>query len=158
MLHGIGHIVLCQLQPEPMRELINDSGDRRPIAERQRERFGFDYADLGAGLLARWNLPESLCGAVQFHTRPAQADGTGLAAAWVHIASVLTESAAWAPGTAEPPEMDPVAFQITGIEVEAIEGILEEADEQVAAAVRFLVPDAPASARRELNVAESALA
>jgi HD-like signal output (HDOD) protein len=108
----------------------------------ERERFGFDYAQVGGELMRAWNLPASLESAIRFHTMPARADEFEFEAAIIHFASVVTETREWARDSEAWAECaDPIAWQLTNLSVEAIEPLLEEADVQVAATMELILPE-----------------
>lgn len=40
------------------------------LAGAERGAYGTDHAEIGGRLLARWNLPDEVCSAIQFHHSP----------------------------------------------------------------------------------------
>jgi putative nucleotidyltransferase with HDIG domain len=68
LLHDVGSAVLYaahQEAVEPMRAILSEGEDAVSLAEM--ERFGFDHGVLGARLLRRWNIPESLIEPIDGH-------------------------------------------------------------------------------------------
>jgi HDOD domain-containing protein len=56
------------------------------------EHFGFNHAQLGAGLLERWRLPALLQEAVAWHHQPRHASRFPVEAAVVHVADHLANA------------------------------------------------------------------
>lgn len=73
LLHDIGQIVLAVCIPEVYSQLFkrqSDTGLR--LFEREQTVLGFDHAMLGAEVARRWNFPEVILHAIQFHHAPDQ--------------------------------------------------------------------------------------
>lgn len=61
LLHDVGKMVLWRhLEGEYRKLFLEAKNANRPLHEAERERLGFDHADVIAALAAVWNLPESL--------------------------------------------------------------------------------------------------
>ncbi len=99
LLHDIGKLVLGQVigaeQHTAIRGGITEGGLTRSEAERQI--LGTDHAEVGAGLLKSWNLPEEVVEAVANHHRPALTPRPLLSAV-THVANCAAHLAAIAPG------------------------------------------------------------
>ncbi len=68
LLHDVGKMVLWRhLEGEYRTLFLESKRAGRPLHEAERERFGFDHADVIAALAAVWNLPESLRIALLYH-------------------------------------------------------------------------------------------
>lgn len=143
LLRDIGHLIMYRKMPESCQEtIIHSRQEQRLLFTVERERFGFDYAQVGGELLAAWNLPAALKSAIRFHTAPGRAEEFEFEAAIVHLASVVTETREWAGGSEAWAECaDPVAWQLTNLSVAAIEPLLEEAETQAAATMELILPD-----------------
>lgn len=88
LLHDVGQIVLYGEVPEVAAQALAGAvAGGRPLHEVEREVMGFDHAEVGAALLAAWNLPESLVEAVGCHHKPGRAHSFPLEAAVVHLAN-----------------------------------------------------------------------
>jgi len=90
LLAQVGQVVLFEQLPTRMlavAQAATESG--QPVSELQRQRFGFDYADVGAALFASWQLPAGLISPIRYHTDPQANDAELLEAAIVHIAVAL---------------------------------------------------------------------
>ena len=74
LLHDVGKVVLLDQEGQDYEATVLDSKQSgRPLFACERDRFGFDHTDVGAMLCARWNLPETVARAVQFHHGPREA-------------------------------------------------------------------------------------
>ncbi len=79
LLHDVGkHAIAVNLQPEYELIAAMWTSSGKPIDECEREILGFDHAELGGLMLARWEIAAPLQQAVFYHHRPDQApDGGG---------------------------------------------------------------------------------
>lgn len=129
LLHDIGMLVMMNRAPEQERVALHRSEDEvRALPEVERELFGFDHAEVGRALLQQWNIPAALCEAVACHHNPGQAEEARLDAAIVHIANVMANRAELSADHLGPvPEVDPLAWQITGLSEARIDEIRDEA-------------------------------
>lgn len=87
LLHEVGHLLMYRKIPELARESIllqRQKACSAHIAER--EVMGFDYAAVGATLLRKWKLPDSLCDPVENHVDPDCDGAHRLASMIVHVA------------------------------------------------------------------------
>ena len=94
LLLDIGHIVMAQCQGDIyLPFLLEMESCDRPIAECERERFGFTHGEVGAYLLGAWNLPPRLVKLVGCHQLPALLDlAIDPVVAAVHVADVLVDA------------------------------------------------------------------
>lgn len=90
LLHDIGSLILyCRLHEIARDLLLVADGDEEVFYRAELETLGFSHADLGAMLLARWQIPENLQEAVRDHHDPASASKYGMEAAILHVANLL---------------------------------------------------------------------
>lgn len=91
LLHDVGKLVLLQAAPDAYLEAQRIGRERSiPPWQAELETIGCDHAEVGAYLLARWGLPESLCEAAALHHRPANScRDTFSALAAVHAANAI---------------------------------------------------------------------
>ena len=93
LLHDLGALVICHRRPEQARLAAQRSvEERRPLAEVEREVFGFSHADVGMQLLLGWGLPQSIAAAVGGHHAAAAEGEHRLAVAIVRLAELLAAS------------------------------------------------------------------
>jgi HD-like signal output (HDOD) protein len=68
LLHDVGKMVLWRQLEGEYRDLYHAAKrSGKPLHEAEREKFGFDHADVIGALAAVWNLPESLRLAMLYH-------------------------------------------------------------------------------------------
>ena len=69
LLHDIGSLVLYQSLPEQVESILENicAHRERSQHEIEHELLGYNHAELGAALLRKWQLPDSICEAVEFH-------------------------------------------------------------------------------------------
>ena len=68
LLHDIGKLVFVSVEGAAYANLLRDAAaDGVKLVVAEEARFGFNHADLGAHLLAHWNLPENVCITVLHH-------------------------------------------------------------------------------------------
>jgi putative nucleotidyltransferase with HDIG domain len=90
LLHDIGKLVLgaflenCR---QPVLKATEMSG--RSFLEAEKMILGVNHAEIGGRVLAKWNFPANLVGAVWHHHDPAQARPHEQLAAYVHLGDVI---------------------------------------------------------------------
>lgn len=142
LLHDVGMLVMMNRAPEQERLALNQSeAEARPLAQVEREQFGFDHAEVGQALLEQWNLPAALCETIACHHDISRAEEARLDAAIVHIANVLANRAELALDHEGPqPAVDPLAWEITGLDESRIAEISDEAGPMFAESWSMIQP------------------
>lgn len=132
VLHDIGRLAIYLELPEASRDiLLVTGGDDRLLPDVEAEMLGFTHMDVGEALLRKWSLPESIITVVANHHRPASARLYRLETALMHMASQLAigeMSGATLDETFE--QIDPIVWEITGLEPEAIGTLLETVEQK----------------------------
>ncbi len=128
LLHEIGHLVLYSkfpLQALAARQLAEEQGQR--IHEAELEILGCHYGDIGALLMANWNLSENLQSLTRNHPDPAAIDEHRLEAALVNVAHACGQARASSDtvGIGEPG--DSAVQEMIGLTPGEIEATLLEA-------------------------------
>ena len=133
LLHDLGSLVIYRKMPELAREaLLRARYNGRILREAEQEIMGFDHAAVGAELMRMWKLPNSLVEAIEFHHTPSQAQHYPLVASVVHVADVIASSVRSGGGASEAaPPLDPGAWDLLKLPVQAVEALLVEADQQL---------------------------
>ena len=133
LTHDLGVLVLLLQCPEDMRELLSVSARGKAAILSERERFGFDRADVGAALARAWRFPQTLVECMAHHHTPAQAsEGYEELVSLIHVASefaVCVDDPTVAVDQLE--GVDSAALGVLGISVEHIEEFVERARERV---------------------------
>ncbi len=113
LLHDIGKLIIAHRLSDEMKTIRDRvAAEQRFDFEVEQDILGFDHSDVGGALLREWKMPPTLCDAVQYHHRPADAEESLMDAAMVHLANTIT-------GMAE-----------DGLDVD-IETMIQPVDEQV---------------------------
>ncbi len=77
LLADLGHLVMYQVEPKLAEQAQRQSElEAKPLDETERGLLGCDYAQVGAALTAKWNLPPRLSAAIEAQIRPASAPET----------------------------------------------------------------------------------
>jgi HD-like signal output (HDOD) protein len=97
LLADIGVLAFTQLDADSYVKNYGRLGHSPLLLETERERYGFHHGQLGARLLARWNLPDSLTSAVMCHHEPCE---SGEALTLVTRAASEVSDTLWTPGSA----------------------------------------------------------
>ena len=152
LVGDIGHLVMYQEMPDMAEQAMQRSIESGlPVHGIERGMLGYDYAELGAELLAKWNLSREIEAALRYHTEPLLAAEAAEDAAALHIATRFAKAAFMhEPHTTWVPEVDPRIWQAAGISAACIAGIKQEADRELEALATALLPGFT-SARRATN-------
>lgn len=143
LLREIGHLILYRREPDLALRARDRARDGRELLFRiEREEIGCDYAQIGAELMAAWQLPTSLELTVRHHTVPSRADEFQLEAAILHIAALVVELGDWGTGASWIDYADPLAVQVTGLTAVDVTGLLPAADVEVGSVAGLFLGDA----------------
>lgn len=91
LLHDIGKIVLgtfLEIDGEAITAVAREQRISFEVAERQV--LGTDHAEVGAALLASWDIPAEVVEVTRWHHEPEQAEGDTLATELVHVVDILS--------------------------------------------------------------------
>jgi len=145
LLHGVGNLIIAHELPEGFAECRERAHAlQRPYFELQREVFGFDYAEVSAELLRRWNLSAGLVLPIMLHTRVIEnlAPEDQVDSAILSIAATTARAASYRSADSEPvPEYDTGALELTGTDADGIEDLMTHVDDAVADSLAALLPD-----------------
>ncbi len=76
LLRDCGKLAMDHLcDPAAISALMEEPGSTSSATELERKAFGFDHAEAGAALAAKWSLPATLCTAIRHHHGPLTDDG-----------------------------------------------------------------------------------
>ena len=83
LMHEVGRLAILIRHPHLTDLLLHvDHGDERQVLRHERAQFGFDHAEVGGALLARWGLPPAIVRATLEHERVRQPANPLSAAVW----------------------------------------------------------------------------
>jgi HD-like signal output (HDOD) protein len=78
LLHDVGRLLLAASQPEKYAAVLAAARQQaRPLHEVETAQLGFNHAQAGACLLARWGMPTPIIEATAAHHAPGQAGSAG---------------------------------------------------------------------------------
>lgn len=113
LLHDVGKLLLAANLPEDYGKVIarvlQSTGTEAPISlsQAEEEAFGCTHAEVGAELMARWNLPLTVVEALALHHRPAKLLSGGFSPVTaVHVAEWLAAELAETRDPLEMTELD----------------------------------------------------
>ncbi|MEQ9570170.1 MAG: HDOD domain-containing protein [Longimicrobiales bacterium] len=140
LLHEIGHLVIVAGAREQAVRVAECARDgRTPWLDCERAILETDHTEVGGALMRAWNLPESLQEAVTWHHEPEQAGAYTAEAAAVHVAEVTAHAMAWGRcGDGRVPPFRGEAWDCLGLEVDELEGIVEEVEGQLESALHLM--------------------
>jgi putative nucleotidyltransferase with HDIG domain len=134
LLHDVGRLVLLS-QAAEWTQAVFELYQRERILLREAERriLGYDHQQIAAELLQSWSYPTVLVQAVEFHHTPGRSVAK-LEAGVVHIADHLVQAMAiGSSGEQFITPLDEKAWNMVGLDPEALGRIIEAVDEQVLA-------------------------
>lgn len=144
LLHDVGNLIIAYRMPDIYEELFQMAVQSNlPLATVQAKELGFDYAEVGAVLLEKWQLPEPIIEPVRCHTGKLTRSPTEMVAdsCVVHTASVVSRATMWREEDDEPvPEFHDVAVATIGIDDELVTACMTEANEALVEAMSLLLP------------------
>lgn len=123
LLHEIGHLVLYAkfpLQALAAQQLAEDQGQQ--IHEAEMQLLGYHYGDVGAMLMANWNLSQNMQALTRNHPNPVAASDKQIETALLHLAHACARSRAL--------ENPGLADNTIGAEVRAMIGLTREEIEE----------------------------
>lgn len=147
LLHDIGSLAMYKLLPEECATTLRRARiELTPLHFIEQEVLGFDHAEVGGELMRAWHLPEGLVEAIRFHHQPLQAQTNPLETALVHLADVIAcaihDSAS---ETGRVPPMESGVWELTGLSINIMEDVINEADRQFEDARAVILPKANAA-------------
>lgn len=136
LLHDIGELIIFNRLPSEAGKslmLVLDQMDDLPVYQAEQQVLGFDHAGVGGRLAHHWNLPLLLEECIACHHAIDLATRYPREAALVHIANTLAQMAEVDTlELADAPPIDPLAWQITGLNEDVIAQTIRDAQEEIA--------------------------
>jgi HD-like signal output (HDOD) protein len=149
LLADLGVLVLAEREGERYAPLYQSVAHGPNLLAAERRAFGFDHAAVGARLLQRWGLPESLVAAVADH----HADPAGAAPLQRTVrAGDLMADVLWAPNSPSLPAAVNWLHQHFGIDQQGFVALSVACEVEVARRAKLWAPpaDTPAPAAADL--------
>jgi len=140
LLYKIGDLVTHQVMPEEsikVAELMKQKD--MPCYQAERDVLGFDYGEVGAALMAEWQLPSSLQEITACHIEPEKAVDYKRETAIIHIATHITHNAlAKIPISPDTLAINPLVWEVTGLSIDDMEKLKIEVDSQASSVMGLL--------------------
>jgi len=141
LLHDVGQLVMSMKIPEIMNIIVaRVQQNAEPYQETEQLIFGLDHCEIGAALMKKWHLPESIQTVSRYHHEPEKADDYLLEVSIVHIANAMAYLADKA-GLSEREQIKISAFawKTTGLSKKEVVAAVEKVKvEFVKSAVAFV--------------------
>ena len=128
LLHEIGHLVLYSkfpLQALAAQKIAEDQG--QAIHEAEMQIMGHHYGDIGAMLMANWNLPDNLQILTRYQPTPEAATQDKVETALVNLAHACAHSEATENRDAADTVTDAGVLEMIGLTQEELEFSMDEA-------------------------------
>lgn len=142
VLADIGHLVLFQTVPE-LAALAQREADATAEALDAAERrvVGCDFAEVGAALMDRWQLPDRFAGAIGTQMLPRLGGAFTADAAALHLARRIAEADAKGERSADAAAtIEPGVWPLIGLAPEQLAALREEAELNLAAYLALFFP------------------
>lgn len=142
VLADTGHLVMYQTVPELAAAARREAEARgEPLDAAERRLVGCDFAELGAALMERWQLPERFTTAIGAQMLPRLGGAFAAEAAAVNLARRITEADDTdLPSSAAAARVAPETWSLLGIEPERLAGLREGAELDFAAYLALFFP------------------
>ncbi len=135
LLHDIGELILFNRLPGPSHQallLVLDQLDEMPIYQAEQQVIGIDHAEVGGELAKQWTLPPMLVECISCHHAIERAEQYPREVALVHLANSLAQMAEVDTlETEDVTPVDPLAWEITGLDEDIIEAVIREAQAEI---------------------------
>jgi len=124
LLHDVGKLVLGTFVKEELEAIQSIAAKGVPFVIAENMILGTDHAEIGARILAHWNLPSDVINAVRWHHDPDSPDAANIQMDVVYLANLLCQTpdaSGQAGGHAV--ELSPAVIDRLGIQIDQFEAI-----------------------------------
>ena len=141
LLHDIGKLIIFVEAPKYGIEIIEKCAATNKLMHKvEKEVLGFEHAKLGAMLLKKWKLPDSVVSSVYYHHMPSVTSGDIIGPAIVHIADIISHSLQYgSSGEKFTPTLNEKAWDSLDLDVDILSSVIEQLNVQHAEAVKFIL-------------------
>lgn len=147
LLCDLGHLFIYQAVPELATSAISSAQEKnRPLYQLERTMMGLDYANVGAALMRRWQLPQSLWEPAEYHIEPEKSQEFQLFSSLVHIAAQVTDAVDVAVSDKNEPDkvifksISSIAWQITNLTEQMCLDVMPNVDAQLNDVMHLIFP------------------
>lgn len=141
LLHDIGKLIIFVEAPKYALEIIKRSAETNQLMHKvENEVLGFDHAKLGAMLLKKWKLPDSIVSTVYYHHMPSISSGEILGPSIIHIADIIIHGLQFgSSGESFVPRLNDKAWEALDLDVDILSWVIEQIDVQYIEAVNYIL-------------------
>ena len=141
LLHDIGKLIIFVEAPKYALEVISQCHAKKELMYKvEKDILGFDHAKLGAMLLKKWKLPDSVVSAVYYHHMPSVSSGDIIGPAIIHVADMITHAIQFGSSGEEfVPTLNEKAWNALDLDVEILGPLIEQLHVQHNEAVKFIL-------------------
>ena len=133
LLHDIGIVLEDQYAHEHFRKIVLDLDDRTTLAAAERNRLGFDHAQLGAKLAENWRFPERVAAAIGYHHDSSDYGGKEIAVVHcVEVADAICTLKGYSSVGQKLVSVSPPALSALSLTREHLSVLSQDTDEELA--------------------------
>ncbi|MCW9047735.1 MAG: HDOD domain-containing protein [Gammaproteobacteria bacterium] len=146
MLHDIGKLILYFKEPELSQQVLLDAADSDgQLFRSEKKILGFTHGDVGAALIDAWKLSDTLKEVIAYHHTPLKAKNYRMETSIVHIANCVVNALGPDIDVDEHllddfPGFEPETLEITGLNLNILPDVMEQAWEQAAEVLDIICP------------------
>jgi putative nucleotidyltransferase with HDIG domain len=127
LLHDVGKLVLGSFVNEELEAIQSIAAKGIPFVVAENMILGTDHAEIGARILASWNLPAGVINAVRWHHDPDSPDANSTQLDVVYLANVLCQTPDTSgPAAGDAVELSPAVIDRLGIQLDQFENISDK--------------------------------
>jgi putative nucleotidyltransferase with HDIG domain len=127
LLHDVGKLVLGAFVKEELEAIESIAAKGVPFVVAENMILGTDHAEIGARILASWNLPPDIINAVRWHHDPDSPDVSSVQVDVVYLANLLCQTPRTSgQSTGHAVELSPAVIERLGVQLDQFETISEE--------------------------------
>lgn len=127
LLHDVGKLVLGAFVKEELEAIESIAAKGVPFVVAENMILGTDHAEIGARILAHWNLPADIINAVRWHHDPDASDISSAQVDVVYLANLLCQTSGRSTQAAgHAIELSPTVIERLGIQLDQFDRISEK--------------------------------
>ncbi len=132
LLHDVGKMILGSYVKEELEAIRHIASKGIPFVVAENMVLGTDHAEIGARILASWNLPAGVIDAVRWHHDPDSPDACNKQMDVVYLANLLCQTSDTSgPGPEHAVELSPAVIDRLGIQFDQFETISKNVSQWV---------------------------
>ena len=140
LLHDIGRLLLLLNAPDEMKLALEHYRKGGLLYEAENEVLGLDHSRVAGALLEKWDLPDRLVNAINFHHDPSNSKTDPLDASIIHVADIISHSMELGgSGENHVPPLDPVAWDQLELPSSILSSVHSQVDRQSTDAIKMFL-------------------